>query len=108
MEMKASTIIDKYTRCGVSISILAELNACAKEDIEKILIDAGAYSPKPKKKREVKKVAAEKAKMPDVVFNAIVEKLDHLEQQIKYHEEAKKKLEDEYTELAAAMGAYGK
>lgn len=108
MEMKASTIVDKYTRCGVSISILAELNACAKEDIEKILIEAGAYSPKPKKKKEVKKVAAEKAKMPDVVFNAICEKLDNIEKQIKYHEEAKKKLEDEYTELAAAMGAYSK
>lgn len=112
MEMKASTIVDKYTRCGVSISILAELNACAKEDIEKILIDAGAYSTKPKKKKEVKKVAAEKTaakpSMPDVVFNAICEKLDNIENQIKYHEEAKKKLEAEYTELAAAMGAYSK
>ena len=107
MEMKASTIIDKYTRCGVSISILAELNACAKEDIEKILIDAGAYSPKPKKKKEVKKVAAaQKAThMPDIVLNAVIEKLDDIEKQIKYHEEAKKKLEQEYTELAHAIGA---
>lgn len=113
MEMKPSTIVDKYTRCGVSIGILADLNLCDKTDIEKILIDAGALKPKPeKKKKEVKKVAAEKTaakpSMPDVVFNAICEKLENIENQIKYHEEAKKKLEAEYTELAAAMGTYGK
>ena len=50
--------------------------------------------------------AAQKAKpMPDIVLNAVIEKLDDIEKQIKYHEEAKKKLEQEYTELAHAIGA---
>lgn len=106
MEMKESTIIDKYTRAGVSITVLAELNACQKEDIEKILTKAGVYEPKPHKKRGKNMTATQKAKpMPDIVLNAVIEKLDDIEKQIKYHEEAKKKLEQEYTELAHAIGA---
>ena len=90
MEMKESTIIDKYTRAGVSITILAELNACQKEDIEKILTKAKA-KPKPHKKRGKNMTATQKAKhMPDIVLNAVIEKLDDIEKQIKYHEEAKK------------------
>lgn len=104
--MKESTIIDKYKRAGVSITVLAELNACRKEDIEDILTRAGVYTPKPHKKRGKNMTATQKAKhMPDIVLNAVIEKLDDIEKQIKYHEEAKKKLEQEYTELAHAIGA---
>lgn len=106
MEMKESTIIDKYKRAGVSITVLAELNACKKEDIEEILTKAGVYKPKPQKKRGKNMTAAQKTKpMPDIVLNAVIEKLDDIEKQIKYHDEAKKKLEQEYTELAHAIGA---
>ncbi len=48
------------------------------------------------------------APMPEIVFNTVFEKLDEIENQIKYHDEAKKKLEQEYTELVHAIGASGK
>lgn len=48
------------------------------------------------------------APMPEIVLNTVLEKLDEIENQIKYHDEAKKKLEQEYIELAHAIGTSGK
>lgn len=45
------------------------------------------------------------AQIPEIVINTVRERLDEIENQIKYHDEARKKLEQEYTELAHAIGA---
>lgn len=109
MEMKEQTIVDKYARLGVKPKILAELNACPTKDIEDILAKAGVYTPKPTKKRGKNMAAEQKAApMPEIALNTVLEKLDEIENQIKYHDEAKKKLEQEYTELAHAIGTSGK
>lgn len=109
MEMKEQTIVDKYARLGVKPKILAELNACSTKDIEDILAKAGVYTPKQTKKRGKNMAAEQKAApMPEIVLNTVLEKLDEIENQIKYHDEAKKKLEQEYTELAHAIGTSGK
>ena len=48
--------------------------------------------------------AEQASAIPEVVFNTVVEKLDEIEKQIAYHDEAKKELEHKYTELAQAIG----
>lgn len=71
--------------------------------------EAGVYTPKQTKKRGKNMAAEQKAApMPEIVLNTVLEKLDEIENQIKYHDEAKKKLEQEYTELAHAIGKSGK
>lgn len=106
MEMKEQTIVDKYIRLDVKPKILAELNACHTKDIENILAKAGVYTPKPTKKRGKNMAEEQKvAQIPEIVINTVRERLDEIENQIKYHDEARKKLEQEYTELAHAIGA---
>lgn len=51
MEMTERTIKDKYVRRGVTIKILAELNACSEEYIRGILMKQGVTVPEKRERR---------------------------------------------------------
>lgn len=117
MEMSAREIKDRYERKGVSVSILADLNACSAADIKEILKSEGVKMPEPKKKEtpegkikqhietpEQAKPAAAVPELPQAVQQTIFDKLDTLENKMRYHEEQLKGYEAEYLELVQALG----
>ena len=53
MEMRDKQIKDKYVRCGVTVKILAELNACGEEHIREILKKQGVTVPIKERKKKI-------------------------------------------------------
>lgn len=53
MEMRDKEIKDKYVRCGVTVKILAELNACEETRIREILERQGAVVPAKERKKKI-------------------------------------------------------
>lgn len=125
MEMKPSEILQSYQNAQYKtkqIGILAELNACSKEDIEEILKQMGAELPKRKyqKKeepaaepiREPEKKTWEEPKMeqpgiPELIMNILLEKMEELDAKLANIEKEKKQYESQYLEIAKFMGLGG-
>lgn len=53
MEMRDKQIKDKYVRCGVTVKILAELNACEEAKIREILERQGVVVPAKERKKKI-------------------------------------------------------
>ena len=53
MVMRDREIKDRYVRRGVTVKILAELNACDEEDIRRILKKQGVDVPKKERKKRL-------------------------------------------------------
>ena len=119
MKMKESEICREYKEAKdkrAQIRILAELNLCEKNEILNILLKNGYELPPERKKTEQKEEKAvcigpreEKAQeeapekpqnMPEAVMSTLYARMDELD-------EAIKKLEKEYREIAAFVGHYG-
>lgn len=78
------------------IEILADLNLCTKEDIVKLLKDEGEEVAvrKPRKQRQQKKVVAPviNTSIPDFVLDALYEKLERIDREIKEKEKDYKRI----------------
>lgn len=127
MEMKPSEILQSYENAQhktKQISILAELNACSKDEITDILKEMGAELPKrkyqkkeePAKEPEKKeweepeiKALPEPREQPAVVLNETVAmilfgRLDEIEARLRILESQKKKLESQYLDICKCLG----
>lgn len=82
------------------IKILADLNCTTKEEIIKVLVDCGEKIEFPKAKPK----KPTKPDIPEVVFNAITDRMEMLEISMKALEEKLNPLKAEYKELALFIG----
>jgi len=115
MEMKPSEILQSYENAQYKtkqIGILAELNACSKEEITEILKEMGAELPKRKyqKKEELAKepekkewedpeLLPEPREIPQSIQLVLYERLDVLDAKIKEYTQGKESAEKEYMEI---------
>ena len=53
MEMRDKEIKDKYVRCGVTVKILTELNACEETRIREVLERQGVVVPAKERKKKI-------------------------------------------------------
>lgn len=84
------------------IQILADTEECTKQDIIELLKSNGCEIPA-ERKRGRKKKSQKMEQMPDIVREALAEKMEKLDQRIKELEPYKKefdKLESQYKEIA--------
>lgn len=82
-------------RRGTQIRILAELNLCQPQEIKEILVEMGEI-----KEKKVK-TEGEDMKVPEVIIQLAVEKLDSIEEEIKVIEAEIKKVEEHKQVLEA-------
>ena len=115
MEMKPSEILQSYENAQYKtkqIGILAELNACSKDEITEILKEMGAELPKRKyqKKEEPAKeperkeweepeLLPEPKEIPQSIQLVLYNRLDELDAKIKEYTEGKENAEKEYMEI---------
>ena len=115
MEMKPSEILQSYENAQYKtkqIGILAELNACSKDEITEILKEMGAELPKRKyqKKEELAKepekkewedpeLLPEPREIPQSIQLVLYERLDVLDAKIKEYTQGKENAEKEYMEI---------
>lgn len=115
MEMKPSEILQSYENAQYKtkqIGILAELNACSKDEITEILKEMGAELPKrkyqkkeetakePKKKEwEEPELLPEPREIPQSIQLVLYNRLDELDAKIKEYTEGKENAEKEYMEI---------
>ena len=115
MEMKPSEILQSYENAQYKtkqIGILAELNACSKDEITEILKEMGAELPKRKyqKKEELAKepekkewedpeLLPEPREIPQSIQLVLYERLDVLDAKIKEYTQGKESAEKEYMEI---------
>ena len=120
MEMKATEILASYKNASSKtkqIGILAELNACTRDDIIEILEQMGESVPKrkynrkkepektePEQKKEWTEPKLEKAPIPELISNVLLEKMDELDRKIMNCEREKKQYESQYLEIAGYLG----
>jgi flagellar capping protein FliD len=84
--MEAREIVERYTRRGTSVSVLAELNNTSTDAIRKILLQEGVNippakpkkktGPKPKAKEEPVKIPKRLAAYHQIVINEIQEEIE--------------------------------
>ena len=102
--MSAKEICRKYNESADKvemIQILAEVNVCTKRDIIELLKNNGCEVPE--ECLSGKKKSAKKNQMPDVVKEALAEKMDRIDKRIKELEPYKQEydeLERNYKEIA--------
>lgn len=115
MEMKPSEILQSYENAQYKtkqIGILAELNACSKDEITEILKEMGAELPKrkyqkkeepakePKKKEwEEPELLPEPKEIPQSIQLVLYNRLDELDAKIREYTEGKENAEKEYMEI---------
>ena len=117
MEMKPSEILQSYENAQYKtkqIGILAELNACSKDEITEILKEMGAELPKrkyqkkeePAKEPEKKeweepklKALPEPREIPQSIQLVLYERLDVLDAKIREYTQGKESAEKEYMEI---------
>ena len=115
MEMKPSEILQSYENAQYKtkqIGILAELNACSKDEITEILKEMGAELPKrkyqkkeepakepEKKKWEDPELLPEPREIPQSIQLVLYERLDVLDAKIKEYTQGKENAEKEYMEI---------
>lgn len=117
MEMKPSEILQSYENAQYKtkqIGILAELNACSKDEITEILKEMGAELPKrkyqkkeePTKEPEKKeweepelKALPEPREIPQSIQLVLYERLDVLDAKIREYTQGKENAEKEYMEI---------
>ena len=115
MEMKPSEILQSYENAQYKtkqIGILAELNACSKDEITEILKEMGAELPKrkyqkkeepakePEKKEwEEPELLPEPKEIPQSIQLVLYNRLDELDAKIKEYTEGKENAEKEYMEI---------
>lgn len=95
-------------RRGTQIRVLAELNLCKPHEIKEVLIEMGELQEQKAEKKVEKKVVkkaevkteGEVMKVPEVIIQLAVEKMDSIEERIKIIEKQKKELEDQYQQIA--------
>ncbi|SCY04113.1 hypothetical protein [Butyrivibrio sp. INlla14] len=113
MEMKPSEILQSYENAQYKtkqIGILAELNACSKEEITEILKEMGAellkrkYQKKEEKEPEKKEweepeLLPEPREIPQSIQLVLYERLDVLDAKIREYTQGKENAEKEYMEI---------
>lgn len=117
MEMKPSEILQSYENAQYKtkqIGILAELNACSKDEITEILKEMGAELPKrkyqkkeePEKEPEKKeweepelKALPEPKEIPQSIQLVLYNRLDELDAKIREYTQGKENAEKEYMEI---------
>ena len=115
MEMKPSEILQSYENAQYKtkqIGILAELNACSKDEITEILKEMGAELPKrkyqkkeepakePEKKEwEEPELLPEPKEIPQSIQLVLYNRLDVLDAKIKEYTQGKENAEKEYMEI---------
>lgn len=115
MEMKPSEILQSYENAQYKtkqIGILAELNACSKDEITEILKEMGAELPKRKYKKkeepakepekkewEDPELFPEPREIPQSIQLVLYNRLDELDAKIKEYTEGKENAEKEYMEI---------
>ena len=115
MEMKPSEILQSYENAQYKtkqIGILAELNACSKDEITEILKEMGAELPKRKyqKKEEPEKepekkewedpeLLPEPREIPQSIQLVLYNRLDELDAKIREYAQGKENAEREYMEI---------
>lgn len=115
MEMKPSEILQSYENAQYKtkqIGILAELNACSKDEITEILKEMGAELPKRKyqKKEEPEKepekkeweepeLLPEPKEIPQSIQLVLYNRLDELDAKIREYTRGKENAEKEYMEI---------
>ena len=120
MEMKPSEILASYKNASSKTSqivILAELNACTRDEIIEILEQMGESVPKrkytrkkepentePERKKEWEEPKLEKVPIPELISNVLLEKMDELDQKIMNCKREKKQYEHQYLEIAGYLG----
>ena len=106
--MVASEICKKYNESNNKremIKVLADMESCTKEDIIELLVHNGCEIVRETRGRKAKASVVEQVKepMPDIVREALAEKMDKIDQRIKELEPVKRELEElekKYKQLA--------
>ena len=96
--MKANEVCRKYDESADKaemIRVLADMNECTKQDIIELLESNGRVVPASRKRGRKKTPKLVNGPMPDVIREALAEKMDKIDQRIKELEPVKR----EYDEL---------
>ena len=113
--MTAAEICQKYNQSNNKremIKVLADMESCSKEDIIELLEHNGCEIVRETRGRKSNNSKADqkKAVMPDIVREALAEKMDRIDQRIKELEPFKReyeKLESQYKEIAEFLCGVG-